>query len=156
MNKKRFYNIILIAEEKSRASLENLRMNLIGSKLVDLHPPHVTLKRKFTLKDAFSEKDLVALLKNFAMPKIIFPFDKLERFGEAVVLSGKSAILFKKHKEMLEILKNYAETVNPEWEGDNFKAHLTIVRDLENCFHLKKEDLKIKETPSKCSGAFIA
>lgn len=147
MYEKKFYNILLIAEKNSRSSLENLRMNLVRSKLVDLHPPHVTIKRKFTLKDNFSEKDLVKLLKNFEISKITFPFDKSERFGDAIVLSGKSTMLLEKHKEIVALLKDHTETVNPEWEGNNFTAHMTIVRDPKNRFHLEKEDLGIKEIP---------
>ncbi|MFZ2188771.1 MAG: hypothetical protein WAV73_04380 [Candidatus Moraniibacteriota bacterium] len=147
MTEKKYYNILLIAEKKSCLSLENLRMDLVGSKLVDLQPPHVTIKRKFSLKNNFSEKDLVELLKNFEMSKIIFPFDKLERFGDAIVLSGKNRVLFEKHKELVALLKDYTQTVNPEWEENNFTAHLTIVQDPENRFQIKKEDLGIKEIP---------
>lgn len=120
-------------------------MKFIGSKLVDRHPPHVTLKTKFTLKEGFLEKDLIELLQKFEMPKIQFPFEGLDRFGDALVLTGSHPTFLEKHKEIVALLKGCIETINPNWESDNFSPHLTIVRDPENHFWIEKEILGMKE-----------
>ncbi len=141
---KKFYNILLIAEEKSREPLERLRVKFTGSKLVDLQPPHVTIKRKFTLKNGFLEIELIALLQKFEVPKMFFSFEKLEKFGDAYVFTGSNTVLSRKHKEILSLLRDFVDTVNPEWEGENFSPHVTLVRNIESEFFPEWEIMKMK------------
>ena len=145
MHEKKYYNIILVAEKTERITIEKLRKKLIGTTLVDHHPPHVTLKRKFTLNDTVTEKDIINLIHDFEIARIQFSFKQPERFGDAIVLPGSSPTLTNKHTEIVSLLQTYTRTVNPEWEGKNFQAHLTIVRDSEHTFPL--EDLSLPSNP---------
>lgn len=142
MREKKYYNVILVAEKEARTSIEKLRMKLTGSPLVDHHPPHVTLKRKFTLRDNITEEGIISLIDSFQIPKIQFSFKQPEQFGDAVVLFGFNPILTNKHAEIVSLLRAHTQTVNPEWEEENYRAHLTIVRDPKQQFRL--EDLSIE------------
>ena len=52
------------------------RMDFIGSKLVDSLPPHLTVKRRFLLKQNISIDTLKKVLDGFSFPKIIGPVNQ--------------------------------------------------------------------------------
>lgn len=141
MDKK--YVIILEADDATREVMEKFRLEKIGQKLIDHLSAHMTFKRGFSTDENFSEADIIGLIKDFNMPIQHIPFDKIEKFGDAIVLSTNSEELKKYHKDFFNLMDSKVVTSNPEWEGENFKPHMTLYRDSSD--RSFEDDMTIKE-----------
>ena len=126
------YFFALMPQARFGKKICKWRMDFIGSKLVDSLPPHLTVKRRFLLKQNISIDTLKKVLDGFSFPKIIAKNNKIERLGEAVVIRIQNIKLKKYHKKLQGLLKNIAISKNPEYEDDCFAAHLTLFRDPKN------------------------
>lgn len=139
------YFFALMPEVRFSGKIEELRMELIGSKLVDALPPHLTLKRRFSLRPNFSEQNLREVLDNFPLSKIFADNNKIERLGEASAIRIENFELKECHKRLYSLLKNNVISKNPEYEDDHFIAHLTLFRDPENKFPANSYSLDINQ-----------
>ena len=139
------YFFALMPEARFSRKIEELRSKLIGSKLVDALPPHLTLKRRFSLKQSFSEQNLKEVLNSFSLSKIIANNNKIERLGEVAAIKIKNIKLKEQHKKLYGLLRDMAININPEHEDDNFTAHLTLFRDPENKLSPNWNSLDIKK-----------
>lgn len=139
------YFFALMPEARFSGKIEDLRLKLIGRKLVDALPPHLTLKRRFSLKPYFSEKNLKEVLDNFPLSKILADNNKIERLGEATAIRIENLELKECHKKMYGLLKNKVVSKNPEYEDDHFIAHLTLFRDPKNNLSAGLNGLNIKQ-----------
>lgn len=123
------YIIMLLPENETAKTIEDFREKVTGKLLVDGLPPHVSLKRPFTLNDGFSENDLVMYFQNLKYKKFAIDFIKTEYLlGGALVATGQSEAVVTAHKDILKDLLGKTTTPNPEWEGDGYIIHLTILR----------------------------
>lgn len=140
------YTFVIMSQMEFSRELEELRTKLIGNKLVDTFPPHLTLKRRFTLARHYSPADLLTVLNNISLPKVVASQNKIMRLREVLIVCIESHELKMYNKALIESLSNMVVTKNPEYEGHSFTAHLILVRDHENKF--KESDfseLKINE-----------
>lgn len=137
------YFFALMPEVRFSRKVEELRMELIGSELVDALPPHLTLKRRFSLRPNFSEQNLREVLDGLSLSKIIADNNKIERLGEAAVICIENFELKKCHKKLYGLLKNNIISKNPEYEDDNFTAHLTLFRDPKKNLSVNLNNLDI-------------
>lgn len=141
MDKK--YVIILEADDATGGMIEKFRLEKTGQKLIDHLSAHMTFKRGFLTDGNFSEADIIGLINDFNMPIQNISFDKIEKFGDAVVLSTNDEDLKKYHKDFCNLTDSKVVTSNPEWEGDNFKPHMTLYRDSSD--RSFEDDMIIKE-----------
>lgn len=139
------YFFALMPEVRFSGKIEELRLKLIGSKLVDALPPHLTLKRRFSLKPNFSEQNLKEVSDNFPLSKILADNNKIERLGEAVVIKIENLELKEQHKKLNNILKEKIISINPEYEEEYFAAHLTLFRDPKNNLPANSYSLDINQ-----------
>lgn len=122
------YVIVLFPQKDVSAIIEDFRINKIGEKLVDNLYPHITFKRRFSLNRNFSEQDLINYFNNLSYPKFKVNFINTAVFNDAVVLIGESEKLVVAHKKLVKSLGKNIITDNPEWEMENYKIHLTLLR----------------------------
>ena len=120
-----------------------LRLHYIGEKLVDSLPPHVSLIRRFSINQNYDEQSIINIVKKFNFSKIDLQFKEVKMFSDAIVLTTDNKELFNKHKELVGLLGDIIKTTKPEFEGNNFKAHLTLFRDKsEKEFRLSDFNIK--------------
>jgi len=138
------YAIVFLPEPAFKSEVENWRKENTGSELADGMPPHITIKRRFWLKENFNESELLNLLDKFSIKSFLVKFGLPTKLNEVSALVGESSYLTGKHKELLNLLKYRVETQNPEWENENFKIHLTLLRNNLNDIPLDIKDSSIK------------
>ena len=124
------YVIVLYPEKKASIIIESFRINKIGKKLIDNLYPHITLKRSFTLNKNFSENDLIDYFNSLRFQKFKIDFTDTAVMGDALVLIGRSKALMTAHKKLVKDLGNNISTINPQWENEDYKIHLTLLRGL--------------------------
>ena len=59
-------------------------------------------------------------------------FQSIETYGDALVLKGESEEVRRVHENMLNLLYEKITTKNPEYEGRNYGAHLTLFRFIDD------------------------
>ncbi len=122
------YTIIALPEKKIGDDIEKLRADVSNQVLVDNLPPHVTFKRRFILSGDFLEIDLVNYFKKLRLKKFRVNFIGEERMNDALVLIGASDEMKYAHTSLGNDLDGRIVTKNPEWEGDEYKIHMTLLR----------------------------
>ena len=122
------YTFVLIPEKITKEKIENLRLEYTGNKLVDGLPPHISIKRRFTLDKDLSENDLKHILDKFNTSKVTVHFNNMQKFSEVFALVGENSKLLDYHKKLLGELEGKVKTKNPTFEGEGFKIHLTLFR----------------------------
>lgn len=122
------YTIIALPERKIYNAIEKLRLDTIGQVLVDNLPPHVTFKRRFELNGNFSESDLVNYFKKLELKKFKVNFIREERMNDVLALTGISDEMKYAHISLVNDLNGKITTKNPEWEGNKYKIHMTLLR----------------------------
>lgn len=142
------YVIVLFPQKDVSAIVEDFRIDKIGEKLVDNLYPHITFKRRFSLNRNFSEQDIINYFNSLNYSKFKVDFIGTEVMGDAVVLVGESKELNLAHKKLVQGLKEDIITDNPEWEMENYKIHLTLLRGpvISKNSVVNIEDLKIDQT----------
>lgn len=138
------YFFALIPETRLSGKIEELRMKLIGNKLVDALSPHLTLKRRFSLEQNFSEQNLKDVMNDFSFSSIIADNNKIERLGEVMAIRIENFELKEQHKKLNNLLKEKIVSINPEYEDEHFAAHLTLFRDPKNNLSANLNNLDIK------------
>jgi len=133
------YTVLLMLEKSISKKIERLRIDLIGSPLVDNLLPHVSLKRRFILKPGIAEKEIVKIVKNFSLPIITATNFYLDYWPEVTIVKIENDNIINKHKELVHLLGDRIVTISPEYENDGFKIHLTLLRDPEHKFTITQD-----------------
>ncbi len=136
--------IYLVPDATTTAAVESIRMKFAGVRTVDALPPHITLKKRFALRDGVTEDDLVKVIDDLGLQPTVAEISAVERFGDALTIVMKSATLSSKHVQLCRMLAGKGVSGNTRFEGENFKAHLNIVRDPLYKTSATVEDLGIK------------
>lgn len=123
------YTFIVLPDERARLEAEALRFKHIGRYLVDGLPPHITLKKRFSLVKEASENYLKNILADFNILKLKVTASKPQRLDDAVVLLINSDELSAKRRELLKLLEKTTTSKNLSFENDDYKIHLTLLRD---------------------------
>jgi 2'-5' RNA ligase len=123
------YVIVLEPAKAVQEKIENFRLEKIGQRLVDNLPPHMTFKLRFALGENVNEADIIGLMNNFDFPRQTVAFDKVEKFGDALVLVPEESDLGKWHKDFCKLIDPRVSSFKTEMEGENFKPHMTLYRD---------------------------
>lgn len=100
--------------------------------IITLDTAHITLKRRFYLKENVTDSAVVDLLKNITLDPIpviankfrVFP--SKEHGNVLVAVVEKNDELRKLHNDILEALDPFDES-NTEYEGDRYQPHLSIM-----------------------------
>lgn len=122
------YVIVLFPQKDASTIIENFRVDKTGTKLVDNLYPHITFKRRFSLNNNFSESDLINYFNSLNYPKFKVRFFGTEVLNDTIALIGESEELTVFHKKTVQGLGKNIITDNPEWEMENYKIHLTLLR----------------------------
>jgi 2'-5' RNA ligase len=122
------YTIIALPEKKIEIIIEKLRKDIIDQVLVDHLPPHITFKRRFTLNSNFLEIDLINYFKKLRLKKFRVNFTGEERINDVLALAGVSDEMKYAHISLVNDLKGKITTKNPEWEGNEYIIHMTLIR----------------------------
>jgi 2'-5' RNA ligase len=124
------YIIILMPEKVIQESIKNFRMQYMGVSLIDGLPPHITLKQRFYLRDGVIEDDLKKIFNKIDIKYASISLNGVEMLNDAFVLRGSSDYIREKYLEIRKALANSVIDVRPEFEGDNYKIHLTLWRGM--------------------------
>jgi 2'-5' RNA ligase len=123
------YVIVLEPARAAQEKIENFRLENIGQRLVDNLPPHITFKMRFALRESVNEADIIDLMNDFDFPRQIMTLDKVEKFGDALVLVPNDSELGEWHKAFCRLIDISVSSFKTEMEGKNFKPHMTLYRD---------------------------
>ncbi len=139
------YNITLPASGKEKELIEDIRLKTVGMKLVDFCPPHVSIQPRFSLRENVSEEDVIEVLKKFKMAPTFFVVKEWGKFVDARVLLSDESTFKEEHKKLNALLQPLIHSEKPEFEGDNFRAHLNVIRDSEEKFPALLDTLPLKQ-----------
>ena len=122
------YTILLFPQEVDSRKIEKLREAKTGSAMIDGLLPHATLKRRFALDGSLTEDELTKIVADFNISKFKVTFDRIEKLGNALVVAGNSEYIMQRHEVLLKMLAEEIITQDPEYEGGQFKMHMTLLR----------------------------
>lgn len=143
MNNIKKYVIVLEPRDSDCEIIEKFRLEKIGQRLVDNLPPHVTFKTGFFINKNSSQEDIVNAIESFNLSAQKITFNRVEKFGDAVVLVVEGNDLKEYHKDFLNLIDSNVISVKPEFEGDNFKPHMSLYRD--SSYKKDESNLIVKE-----------
>lgn len=125
------YIIALMPELATQKPIEDLRRQYVGTDLIDGLPPHVTLKSRFALKESATEDDLKNIVNTIHMHDVSIAMHEAAMMGGALVLNGESDYVREKHLEIMKSLAGSTIDLRPEFGGEKYKIHMTLLRGQE-------------------------
>lgn len=129
MDINREYTILIVPDWETIKRIQDFRLKYIWTDKVDHVPyPHITLKRRFYLKQGFSEQDLIELFTSFVFSGGEIDVQSMQTYSDALVMKGENIKIRKMHNDIVLLVNEKGITKNPEYEWENYGIHLTLFR----------------------------
>ena len=131
------YTLLLMVSGDAKEKIEQIRLKHTGSKFVDALAPHLTIRGRFELRDGVSEDEVVRIIEKLGLPKVESLPEKMDKIGDACVISINSDEIKRMHIYVLSKLERSTISIRPERERENFHSHITVFRNTNKQITLK-------------------